>query len=255
MGARNGGQLSPTFVEYLMNYPKGWTDLTLTEPSYIMGNHGKKTSGLPEKELRVLRERTDSQELQRDIGRPNSIHAPEVLRSNLHGEGDGAGARNAGGLACSGWEVQREEMPTLRGDGSPSGASSRSEPGEQYTGEPNDLVRFLSCEMALDSWEKEIKAPDCLQNMRRACSEIGYVPKTLSEIQEIWRSATDEEKDWLKIRIGTRNPWHAEWPGVPRVAKSVPSRVDRLKCLGNSIVPQIAQLIFEQPAFDEWRHR
>jgi len=29
--------------------------------------------------------------------------------------------------------------------------------------------------------------------------------------------------------------------------------MDRLKCLGNSIVPQIAQMIFEQPAFDEWR--
>lgn len=236
-----------------MNYPKGWTDLTTSEPKYIMGYYGKTKNRLPEEELCVLREGTDSQELQRDTGRPNSIHAPEVLRSNLHGEGDGAGARNAGGLACSGGEVQREEMPTLRGDGSPSGASSRSEPGEQYTGEPNDLVRFLSLEMALDTWEEESKAAGCLQNMRRACAEIGYVPETLSEIQEVWRSTTDEEKDWLKIRISTRNPWHSEWPGVPRVAKSIPSRVDRLKCLGNSIVPQIAKEIFLQPIFDEWR--
>ena len=110
------------------------------------------------------------------------------------------------------------------------------------------LDRVLGC-----LWEEASQAPDCLQNMRRACAEIGYVPETLSEIKEVWRSATDQEKDWLKLRIGTRNPWCGEWPGVPRVAKSIPARVDRLKCLGNSIVPQIAEIIFAQPAFDEWR--
>ena len=29
--------------------------------------------------------------------------------------------------------------------------------------------------------------------------------------------------------------------------------MDRLKCLGNSIIPQIAELIFAQSAFDDWR--
>lgn len=47
--------------------------------------------------------------------------------------------------------------------------------------------------------------------------------------------------------------WWSTEPDVGRVAHGIPARVDRLKCLGNSIVPQIAQLIFEQSAFDEWR--
>jgi DNA (cytosine-5)-methyltransferase 1 len=43
---------------------------------------------------------------------------------------------------------------------------------------------------------------------------------------------------------GGLDAWRAgEWEGVPRVARNVPERVNRLKALGNSIVPQIAELI------------
>jgi hypothetical protein len=31
MGAGNGGQLNPTWVEWLMGYPLGWTDLNVSE--------------------------------------------------------------------------------------------------------------------------------------------------------------------------------------------------------------------------------
>jgi DNA (cytosine-5)-methyltransferase 1 len=51
-----------------------------------------------------------------------------------------------------------------------------------------------------------------------------------------------------------RGEWWAVEPDVGRVANGVPSRVDRLKCLGNAIVPQCAEVIFNLPAFDEWRH-
>ena len=39
-----------------------------------------------------------------------------------------------------------------------------------------------------------------------------------------------------------RGPWTAE-PGVDRVAPRVPARVDRLKALGNAVVPQVAEYI------------
>jgi len=78
---------------------------------------------------------------------------------------------------------------------------------------------------------------------------------------EGWEKAVQQEKGWhsdtgydrKKIGSSWRNSqWDSE-PDVGRVANGVPSRVDRLKCLGNSIVPQIAELIFSQAVFDKYR--
>jgi hypothetical protein len=40
---------------------------------------------------------------------------------------------------------------------------------------------------------------------------------------------------------------------VRRMDDGLSDIVDRLKGLGNSIVPQIAEMIFQQPIFDKWR--
>ncbi len=46
------------------------------------------------------------------------------------------------------------------------------------------------------------------------------------------------------VAIGGRTPKWLPEPNVGRVADGVPRRVDRLKCLGNAIVPQVAEQIF-----------
>ena len=47
-------------------------------------------------------------------------------------------------------------------------------------------------------------------------------------------------KEWRRACNGSR--WPAE-PNVGRVAHGVPSRMDRLRCLGNAVVPQVAEVI------------
>ena len=45
-----------------------------------------------------------------------------------------------------------------------------------------------------------------------------------------------------QVQLG-RSSWWAVEPDVGRVAHGVPSRVDRLRCLGNAVVPQVAEWV------------
>jgi DNA (cytosine-5)-methyltransferase 1 len=52
------------------------------------------------------------------------------------------------------------------------------------------------------------------------------------------------EYAFRKNREAGKGIWTTE-PGVGRVADGIPSRVDRIKCLGNAVVPQVAQVVGE----------
>ena len=50
---------------------------------------------------------------------------------------------------------------------------------------------------------------------------------------------------WQNLRKKTMEQWFANEPNIPRVAQGIKNRVDRLKCLGNAVVPQQAYPIFK----------
>jgi DNA (cytosine-5)-methyltransferase 1 len=77
--------------------------------------------------------------------------------------------------------------------------------------------------------------PDTDSNRLQGCEKDGNTPKSWEGIKELVKR---------QHRSTTKCIWKIE-PDVGRVANGAPSRVDRIKCLGNAVVPQVAQVVGE----------
>ncbi len=256
-----GGSLNPQFVEFLMNYPKDWTDLnknielTVSIPYIILvsdKNKGK-INGETEKArsgeiLSILQEKTISEKLPDSFGGFDCIQKKKILQSDLYGKGNEKEELDSYGCKSKGEKIEKEELSEMRSDREPASTSQRHESMEQQSGQHRNSMCNLPPEMALEPrQEGEQKDEEFqLQGLWRACAEIGHVPTSLSEIPKIWESLDDKEKDWIALRINTGNAWHSEWPGTSRLSVKTKNRANRIKGLGNAILPQIAELLFRQ---------
>ena len=82
------------------------------------------------------------------------------------------------------------------------------------------------------------------KNGEMGLSEKGDVPYTISKRGRSGSSRGEDAKDVRQSSFREKPVlWNPE-PNVGRVANGVPNRVHRLRCLGNSIVPQVVARIF-----------
>jgi DNA (cytosine-5)-methyltransferase 1 len=82
-------------------------------------------------------------------------------------------------------------------------------------------------------------------NSGYGASEICGERSETSEISGRIPNTDGEQAQWITESRGQCNKWPAE-PAVGRLAYGLSGRVDRLKGLGNAIVPQIAEILFNQ---------
>lgn len=140
------------------------------------------------------------------------------------------------------WQKEPNEARQFKGANRSSDVPGiyRSEDGSQQNTNADVADTFSSRFSWNERWEHELKPSDGSQNVPNPSSER-------------WQESRNEagnfsqgESEWQSWAADSFNGhiWESE-PDVGRVANGVPSRVDRLKCLGNAVVPQQAYPIFE----------
>ena len=112
-----------------------------------------------------------------------------------------------------------------------------------------ETVLFTLAKIGYDAEWQDIRASDVGAPHKRERIWIVAYPKC-----ERWPWRTDSQaernvqgRDEIAgcSSDGAESQWAVE-PDVGRVAHGIPSRVHRLKCLGNAVVPQIPELLFRR---------
>lgn len=128
---------------------------------------------------------------------------PEVLQPEVRSGGESGGNPDEQGddlPASIGSRADGGEVRGLRGDEELGQAPQGPQSAEQCDGERGDAVRQLPHKEALEGREAAAGAIK-LRGLWRAARAEGLLPETLAEVCEVWRSLTDQEKQWAASRV------------------------------------------------------
>ena len=230
------GRLACTFVEQLMGLPLGWTDVyPLTTQSFygtiwetlLGGVNGYPDKGRPGEILSSVRDANGEATVQRTHGGHGSVSQKGVLSAQLHGEGNDQRDAQPSISEKKGSGVSGRCLPELRGDGGPPYSPSGQQPREQCREQLADALRLLSSEITLGDIPPPPKAQaSALRHLWKVMCETqqGDVRETLAAVQETWESLSDDEVRWVHLQAHRR-------------IAATRFRVQRLKALGNGVVP------------------
>lgn len=135
--------------------------------------------------------------------------------------------------------------------GEKSGAESRCDGalrdlrsnGSKTQPAPYRLLKLYGCESSLHEMPcaGTCKESDycCMCDMR----ENIHSERSSQKSEDMWVRVPCDV--WQDLRRKTMEQWFSIEPNIPRVATGIKNRVDRLKCLGNAVVPQQAYPIFK----------
>ena len=126
---------------------------------------------------------------------------------------------------------ERQDLSEMRNAGEIGTPSSRLQRSRSF----RDIVREMSCEGGSERWLSAEKTTKILQDMRD-----GIYPLSQQETQYLQQGMSIG--DW-SAQCNETMAWPPEQEDVPRVATGVPDRVNRLKALGNAVVPQVVEII------------
>jgi site-specific DNA-cytosine methylase len=212
--------------------------LTLPETHGIMGfilmlrrfHYAASEEARPREILSILQEAFREKSVQRCFRRFKSFYNPEVLRCPVHGARYEEGESSQYDVPQESEEVYQEQMRNMsdsqRFTDSPQGRGYN----KQCTCEFDDIVFELSSEIALGEWKNNAeKTENILFSMWKESRGERFLHEPLQALYEIWRSVINKE-------IGTFRRHYL---------KRDEHRVQKLKALGNSIVPQVAYQIFK----------
>jgi len=189
-------------------------------------------------ELSILRRDSGTQENQRSAGGQRDICSSQVLQQNVHGFGLHQEIPDEIGNPEALFPSEEDAMRELYEFKGSLPASRRRGLDEQRSIELKDAVQFVSYAIASRKGRHHnTQREAAMQRLWKSFIQAFSLQYPSDTLQAAWISLSCEETDWV-ILAACQGRWVAEWPGVARTIGSEKGRVDRLKQLGNAVVPQ-----------------
>jgi DNA (cytosine-5)-methyltransferase 1 len=173
------------------------------------------------------------------------------------------GARESAGHQCDGNDAGRAEetggagecreaLAHARREGQPAGRAGggRTAVGKVQHDWPTSSGEAVAHAANAAEPAREIKGGWPQVQSRGSCGGISPCVSHPNSARLAQRESINSHND-EKLQTTFRANWWATEPDVGRVAHGVPARVDRLRALGNSVVPAAAQEAFNRLMFGE----